>query len=40
VWLDGRKAAVIRPSWRHLPQPAVRRERPIVAEQPQPRIKS
>jgi hypothetical protein len=40
VWLDGRKAAVIRPSWRHLPQAAVRHERPIVAEQPQPRIKS
>ena len=40
IWLDGRKAAVIRPSWRHLPHPSLRGIRFAVAPKPQPRSKS
>jgi hypothetical protein len=35
IWLDGRKAAVIRPSWRHLPHPSARGMRFAVAPKPQ-----
>jgi hypothetical protein len=35
IWLKGRKAAVIRPSWRHLPHPSVRGLQFAVAPKPQ-----
>ena len=36
IWLDGHKAAVIRPSWRHLPHPSRRRARFPIAPKPKP----
>lgn len=40
IWLKGRKAAVIRPSWRHLPHPIVGGRRFAVAGKPQRPVKS